>query len=272
MAMWELIKQLRQTVVFLGKITEDNSPKFTATGFLVQIEKLFHLVTARHVVTNPKTNEIDDGSLYVFLNSKDGNLVSRSVAEMKSMLKTEWIFHENTEVDIAIIPFALDPKNDNIRMIPENLFLDMEDLSELYEVFFLSYQPGTDTPKKVRPVLRGGVVSLINEDQSFYIDGAAFPGNSGSPVFLKPSAIRFRSGGISIGGDTLGGKFAGIIGSYVPYQEVAVSTQTGRPRIIFEENTGLSMVWSVSIVKQILEQDNFKQQLSRVIKERTGHP
>jgi len=107
---------------------------------------------------------------------------------------------------------------------------------------------------------------LLNDDKTFYIDAFAFPGNSGSPVFLKPSPIRFDEGGISIGRDQLGGKFVGIIGEYLPYQEIAISTQTGRPRVVFEENTGLSKVWSVTFIKQIVKADTFKQQLDNVMK------
>jgi len=43
-------------------------------------------------------------------------------------------------------------------------------------------------------------------------------------VFLKPSPIRLDSQGISIGYDPLGGKFIGIIGEYILYQDIAIST------------------------------------------------
>jgi len=64
----------------------------------------------------------------------------------------------------------------------------------------------------------------------------------------------------------LGGKFIGIIGEYLPYQEVAISTQTGRKRVVFEENTGLSRVWSVNFIREIVESNTFKQQLDKVVK------
>ena len=64
----------------------------------------------------------------------------------------------------------------------------------------------------------------------------------------------------------MGGKFIGIIGEYLPYQEVAISTQTGRPRVVFEENTGLSRVWSVNFIREIMESNTFKQQLDKVVK------
>jgi predicted oxidoreductase (fatty acid repression mutant protein) len=62
----------------------------------------------------------------------------------------------------------------------------------------------------------------------------------------------------------LGGKFIGIIGEYVPYREVAISAQTGRARVIFEENTGLSKVWSVDFIKEIIDSDKFKEQLKKI--------
>ena len=33
-----------------------------------------------------------------------------------------------------------------------------------------------------------------------------------------------------------------MVSAYIPYQEIAVSTQTDRPRMIFEENSGLGVV------------------------------
>ena len=59
-------------------------------------------------------------------------------------------------------------------------------------------------------------------------------------------------------------KFLGIIGSYVPYQELAVSMQTGRPRVMFEENTGLSMVWGLAFLKEIIDSDVFQNQINQL--------
>jgi len=264
--MIELIGQIKKTIVFLGKSTQKGEIQFYATGFLVEIQNIFHLVTAKHVVVDPRTDNFIDSGMLALFNLKDGNIGSRSIDEIKKNFAVNWIFHESKDVDIAIIPFGLDPQKDDVKTIRNSMFLDTERLFELYDVFFLSYQPGIQSQKRILPVIRNGTISLINDDKTFYIDAFAFPGNSGSPVFLKPSPIRFDKGGISIGGDQLGGKFIGIIGEYLPYQEVAISTQTGRPRVIFEENTGLSMVWSVTFIKQIVESTAFKQQLNKLTK------
>lgn len=53
----ELISDIKKTVVFLGDFKEKNEKKQTrikATGFLVEIKNIFHLVTAKHVIMEVK--------------------------------------------------------------------------------------------------------------------------------------------------------------------------------------------------------------------------
>jgi len=262
--MVSLVDEIKKTVVFLGEIDKEGKPRFYATGFLVSVQNIYHLLTAKHVVADMETGKLQDDGMLIFFNSKDGRIDARSMENIKQEFNVDWIFHENAEVDVAIIPFGLDPQKDNVKVVPDNLFLLSDRIFELYDVFFLSYQPGIEPQKKISPVIRGGIISIINDDKSFYIDAFAFPGNSGGPVFLKPSLIRFDRKGISIGGDPLGGKFVGIVGEYIPYQEIAISTQTGRPRVMFEENTGLSKVWSVEFIREIFDSDTFKEQLNKM--------
>jgi|Deesub1362B_J571_1020462.scaffolds.fasta_scaffold08641_2 hypothetical protein len=264
--MKKLLEEVKKTVVFLGKIDNQKNSQFYATGFLVSVQNIYHLLTAKHVVLNIKTGKLQDNEMFAFFNSKDGGIAYRSIKDIKRDFGINWIFHQNPEVDIGIIPFGLDPQKDDVKIIPDEMFLLSDDIFELYDVFFLSYQPGIKFQKRIAPIIRSGTISIINEDKTFYVDAPAFPGNSGSPVFLKPSPIRFVDNGISIGGDKLGGKFVGIIGEYIPYQEVAISTQTGRPRVIFEENTGLSKVWSVIFIREILKSNAFIEQLNKLVK------
>jgi len=262
--MRDLIEQIKKTVVFLGRLDEQQRADLIATGFLIRIENVFHLVTAKHVVINPKTGKPTDEGLCVFFNLKTGGIGYRKLDDIKRQWNVQWLFHQRNDVDVAMIPFGLDPEQDDVLTIPDELFLSIDRVYELYDIFFLSYQPGLQASNRITPVVRSGSVSIVNEDKSLYIDGAAFPGNSGSPVFLKPSPIRFDKRGITIGSDLLGGKFIGIIGEYLPYREVAVSVQTGRPRVVFEENTGLSRVWSADLVREIMESPVAKKQLQKL--------
>lgn len=268
----ELLNQIKKTIVFIGTLENENKPRFVATGFLVGIDGLIHLVTAKHVVIDPESGNPLDADLRVFYNMKDGRIVQRAISIAKKDHQVDWVFHDDKCVDLAIMPFPLIPEKDDAKVISDEMWLSIDRLFEVYDIFFLSYQPGIKIAKKITPIIRQGIISLINDDKTFYIDGAAFPGNSGSPVFLKPSPIRYDDKGtISLGGDKLGGKFIGVIGEYIPYQEVAISAQTGRPRITFEENTGLSKVWSVDYLHEIISSKDFQAQLTKV-KERQSSP
>jgi len=259
----ENLGEIKKTVTFLGKPNEGKA-EFNATGFLVSIQNIVHLITAKHVIVD-KSGMFKDNNMVVFFNIKGGEIGGRQIEEIKKRFGVDWIFHENDEVDIAIIPLAVDLQRDDVRTIPENIFLDMNSSLELCDIFSLSFQPGILSPKRIMPIIRNGTISLVNEDGTFYIDAPAYPGNSGSPVFIKPSPIRFDAGSVQIGRDSIGGKFVGIIGEFLTYSEVAVSTQTLRPRIIFEENTGLSKVWSVRFLKGITESSAFKEQLEKIV-------
>ena len=59
--------------------------------------------------------------------------------------------------------------------IPDNLFLESDKLYEVMDVFFVSYQPGVVGHGRVSPVIRNGIVSLMNEDKTFYIDAGSVP-------------------------------------------------------------------------------------------------
>ena len=272
----KLFDDLKQTVVFLGHLKQEIKDKKeyivpvpTATGFLVGIDNIFHLITAKHVIANKVNNKykINDENMHVFFNDKNEKLKIRSLSEIKNKYKDDWIFHADPNIDIAIIPFMIDPKKDNLKVIPEDIFIDdINKISELYGVFFLSYQPGIKLRNKIQPIFRSGIISSIQSNDILYIDAAAFPGNSGSPVFIKPSAIRFDKGSIRIGSDPIGGRFIGVISSYITYSDVAISSQTGRPRIVFEENTGISKLITINSIKELIASKEFQKQLQKLKK------
>jgi len=262
----ESIDLIRQTVVFLGRYNSKEEPIFFATGFIVGIKNVLHLVIAKHAIYNIKFDKFVDENVFVFLNSKSGTLVAHSIKNLKEELGVNWVFHANKEVDIAIIPFPFDQENEIIKAIPDGLFLPTSyQLHEALDVFFVSFQPGTEDTRKISPIVRTGTISLMNEDDTFYIDAATFPGNSGSPVFTKPGDF------ISGPGDLLNimarNNFIGVVGKYVPYIEKAVSDQTGDVRVVFQENTGLSMIWHVSFISEIINTKKFINQVDIILKD-----
>ena len=73
-----------------------------------------------------------------------------------------------------------------------------------------------------------------------------FPGNSGGPVITKPEDISYG------GNPNTCALLIGMISLYLPYQEVAVSQQTGQPRIIFQENSGLAVVVPIDRIQETI--------------------
>ena len=260
----------RKNIITLGYF-ENNDIRLVGTGFLVETDGVFHLLTAKHVVTKKSlsgglTNEFNDDNLYAFYYSKSGKIENKKIKDIKLKYKLNWITHDSTNVDIAMIPFDIDTAKDDLKVIPSSQFVDTKNLYETYEVYFVCYHPQLMNLNNLKPIFRTGNISRINDDKTILLDAFAFPGNSGSPVFLKSSPTRYDKPGFNIGGDDLADKFIGIIGSYIPYDDIAVSVQTGQPRIIFQENTGIAVIWSVDYLNQIINSDKNLKQISYIKK------
>jgi S1-C subfamily serine protease len=98
-------------------------------------------------------------------------------------------------------------------------------------------------------IARQGIIARIGDllegfSKGFLLDTFIFPGNSGGPVILKPDLASIDGTKAQTDAQVIG-----LVSSYVPYQDVAVSQQTGRPRITFEENAGLASVIPVDQIK-----------------------
>ncbi len=231
------------------------------TGFITEYEDFNILVTCKHVVFD-KELKIYIPNLFASFNQKDGTLGRRSIEELKKNLNLNWFFHPNSEIDLAIMPFGIDQEKDDIKRMAKDLYEKVDDLAEGEEIFFLGFPAlGIKMEKNIKPIVRAGIIAMIQEDKTFLIDATVFPGNSGSPVFLKPSIMDFRTNTL---GQIRPAKFIGIINSYLSYHDVAISPQTKRPRIVFEENSGLANVYSVSYIQEIFENEEFKKKINEL--------
>jgi hypothetical protein len=254
-----------KTIVLIERKQQDEkgNPVYVTqgTGFITEHESVNILITCKHVVFNiQQKNFYQD--LFVSFNQKDGTLGRRSLEEFKKAQQIEWSFHENPDIDLAIIPFMIDTQRDDIKRMGKDLYEKIETLTEGEEIFFLGFPAlNIKKTKNIKPIVRAGIISLINDDKTFFIEANVFPGNSGSPVFLKPSIMDFKSKQL---GQIRPAKFIGIINSYLSYLDTAVSAQTGRPRVTFEENSGLANVFSTSHIDEIFASNEFIRQLNMV--------
>ena len=164
------------------------------------------------------------------------------------------------EVHRADLAF-LDQEGMNINFFESDSHLSsVEDLRQMQategdSVFVLGYPMGIVSENRQYVICRRGCIARIRDmldgyAKDFLVDAFVFPGNSGGPVIACGD-------GMSVTGTVQRTKadLIGIVKSYVPYLDVAVSTQTGRPRVSFEENSGLTSVVPVDFIKETVEME-----------------
>ena len=103
-------------------------------------------------------------------------------------------------------------------------------------------------------IVRQGCIGRIEDllentsSRGFLIDAFTFPGNSGGPVVLATTMNSIQGTKAQSASYLIG-----IVKGFIPYPDVAFSKQTGRPRISFEENSGLTEVIPVDYVEQTVQ-------------------
>jgi len=260
-----LHKEWPKTIVLIEQLKQDEKGNnifvSVGTGFITEHETFNILITCKHVVFDNEQKTFLP-NLFASFNQKDGTLGRRSLETLKKELKIDWFFHKEPNVDLAIMPFGIDQEKDDIKRMGKDLYEKVEEIAEGEEIFFLGFPAlGIKMEKNIRPIVRAGIIALIQDDKTFLIDANVFPGNSGSPVFLKPSVMDFQTNTL---GQIRPAKFIGIINSYLPYHDVAISPQTKRPRIVFEENSGLANVYSTSFIDDMFSSDEFKKKIEEL--------
>ena len=162
-----------------------------------------------------------------------------------------WILHPDPNVDLAILPLdAIDMPPDSAPKTVLTLAhhgiardeLRSSECNEGNEVFILGFPLGIAGISQNDVIVRHGILARIQDwydgrSTHFLIDSSIYPGNSGGPVVLKP-VLWSATNKPRLATPRL----LGLVASYLPYQDVATSQQTGRVRLVSEENSGLATV------------------------------
>ncbi len=75
-----------------------------------------------------------------------------------------------------------------------------------------------------------------------------FPGNSGGPVVTKPEAMSIQGTKSQSAAYLIG-----IVAQSIVYRDVAISLQTKKPRVVFEDNSGLASVVPVQYLADLIQ-------------------
>lgn len=170
-----------------------------------------------------------------------------------------WVGHPLDQVDVAVVPINYDllrRENMQVQCFLSDLHaLDSEGMKAAGQtegdfIYVLGFPMGLVGEERNAVVVRGGVVARVRETladpmRRFLVDAPIFPGNSGGPVVSKPEVVAIQ--GTKCQSDA---HLIGIVAAYVPYTDMAVSAQTGKLRITFEENSGLTEAHSIDCVME----------------------
>jgi S1-C subfamily serine protease len=236
------------SVVAIGFGDDPAARGYVATGFLYgrradETGYNVFLVTNRHVF-------VDQSAAWLRFNP-EGGLPAREYRIPLKDGEGREAWHSTDGVDLAVIGINAGMLTEHkIRFFffeGDNHVLTLEQaknegISEGDGVFALGFPMGLVGGDRNFVIVRMGAIARISDaleraSKEILVDIAIFPGNSGGPVITRPEVVSVA--------DTKAFNRAallGVVASYVPYQDVAISTQTRRPRVIFEENSGLASI------------------------------
>lgn len=252
-------------VVAIGFKGSNDKVTYQATGFLyghfvkeeADKRKTYrpYLVTNRHVFER-------ETKAFIRFNPESGESAREYQLDLvDNSGQRTWFAHDDRGIDVAVIGInGQHLQAEGIRFglfgsdghtAPRKKAADLG-ISEGDGIFLLGFPMGLVGETRNVVVVRQGSIARIRDclelkAKDFLIDCAVFPGNSGGPVVTRPEMTAIQ-GTKSANAAHL----VGIVASYLPYQDVAISQQTRRPRVIFEENSGLASVFPVDYVEEIV--------------------
>jgi len=224
------------------------------SGVLVTRSNVNLFATAKHVV------QPHEDVFFRIPQKKTGPPEHRPLAQMKPITGVGWIY--STNADVALTVLTINEAVDDVSFIPLDRMSAAYESVSVGDDIFVSGFPASVIELDA-PALRNGMVSAKLPDAMILIDTTTFPGNSGGPVFWKPTM------GLNIFGNQMGqGRPACLIGLalYSPmYSEGAISPASGRTRVVFESNSGLTKIVSTSRILELLEYPEAKAAIARAL-------
>ena len=258
------------SVVAIGEKTKNRKTSWIATGFLFgkffkKIDDDRHdyqtvLVTNRHVVRHfVERNK----SIKIRFNPEGNKPAKKFNLDLINKRGEKlWIEHPDKDIDVAIlrVPVAK-AREEGMKFHIFRSDKDVISVNEMKEkgvsegdfIYGLGFPMGIVHPDRQYVIARSGSIARIkdlfeNFSKNFCVDLFVFPGNSGGPIIIRPEITHVeRTKHITYP------YLIGIVASYMPYQDIAISVQTEKARVIFEENSGLAKVYPIDCVLELIE-------------------
>ena len=252
-------------VVALGTVDDDGIFVPTGTGFLYGYprdidpadgEHWFNvfLVTNRHVVEGVRelyarfNSSLAIGPQVISLDpQRDSESARRAVHPRGADIAV--ISISSQALAEAGIDFKVFRQDQNTLSLDQ---VHKGGISEGNGVFLLGFPLGLAGDDRNYVIARQGAIARFewpsaDDVKAILVDASIFPGSSGSPVVTRPESVSIK--------DTQSFMrccLIGIVESYLPYEDVAVSQQTGKARVVFTENSGLGIVLPCDAIEETI--------------------
>lgn len=255
-------------VVALGESVPNRGMVWIGTGFLIGKKEAddpekstVYIVTNKHVV---------NGKRRLFVRFNNHSLVGVQDLPLNLYYNddgtemTAFSEHPRAEVDIVAIQIVPQVIIDNhlslswIDIDTNTLTLEAMEKTGVGEgnfIYSVGFPMNLVNDSVKAPVCRLGCISRVAdafidpvEAAMFLVDAATFPGNSGGPIFTRPEHVSITGTPSNTNANLIG-----VVSAYISYSELLISTQTGRERMVQEENSGLTIVHPVDRIKEVIE-------------------
>jgi S1-C subfamily serine protease len=216
-----------------------------------------YLITNRHVIANHNVISV---RLNPTRTSDQGQVFPSPMIDERGM--PVWFTHKDANVDIAgarINWKLLQDRGIDVNFIPNDT--QAADTKKMQDVgvsagdgtFVVGFPMNLAGQQRNYAIVRPGAIARMTDliqsaAATFLIDSHVFPGNSGGPVFLEPNALAIQ--GTKSNNSAY---LIGVVSDFIPYIDVAISAQTQRPRVTFEENSGLADVIPVDRINEAIK-------------------
>jgi len=252
--------QWLQTVVSIELMRPDGTGQPIGTGFLVNYpSNITFLITARHVVTGSDAGTNTLANLAFRLNQSTGT--SRLYPDTFGReIASDWYLSETA--DVAARVFAFPSQGPDLRTISAEHILTQGLVRAGAPILAAGFPMGLRSEEHADPIVRRGIVARC-DSAGITADVFTFPGNSGGPVFYVPT-IRFSGNGITVPFHNREA-LIGLVSRQISYIEQAISPQTGRSRVTFEDNAGLTQIVSSDAIVRLLERADVKARISGIL-------
>jgi hypothetical protein len=245
-----------------------NSKSWKGTSFVYAVET--NKGTAHFLATNKHVlQEATELKVRMIAGDSNGGPALGQAAEIvvNGFSPDVWEGHPDPKVDVALLPsWQVFNRMNEIgkppffKSISPDLCLTQEqaeDLDAMEVVTFIGYPSGIFDTQNLLPIARRGMTATpISVDyrgsSSFLIDGAVFPGSSGSPVFLVDNgSYNPRGGGLVVGSRLI---CLGVLAA-VHVRQVQGDVTSLPTRLIaeFREPIGLGIVFKASTLDECVE-------------------